>query len=90
MPADLLIFLCGRIFISCFSEPLDINSEVLNCLLLGKGLFIQIYFGRLCLASLKLEISAVLGNSKETKSHISGHNCYCGAVSPTLRSDVCC
>ena len=40
-------FPCGRIFIFCFSEPLGINSEVLNCLLLGKGLFIQIYFGGL-------------------------------------------
>ena len=33
-------FPCGRIFIFCFSEPLGINSEVLNRLLLGKGLFI--------------------------------------------------
>ena len=41
-------FPCGRIFIFCFSEPLGINSEVLNSLLLGKGLFIQIYFGGLC------------------------------------------
>ena len=35
-------FPCGRIFIFCFSEPLGINSEVLNSLLLEKGLFIQI------------------------------------------------
>ena len=28
-------FLRGRIFISCFSEPLGINIEVLNGLLLG-------------------------------------------------------
>ena len=33
-------FPCGRIFIFYFSEPLGINSEVLNSLLLGKGLFI--------------------------------------------------
>ena len=33
-------FPCGRIFIFCFSEPLAINSEVLNYLLLWKGLFI--------------------------------------------------
>ena len=35
-------FPCGRIFIFYFSEPLGIISEVLNSLLLGKGLFIQI------------------------------------------------
>ena len=29
-----------RIFIFCFSEPFGINSEILNSLLLGKGLFI--------------------------------------------------
>ena len=29
-------FPCGRIFIFCFSEPLGINSEVSNSLLLGK------------------------------------------------------
>ena len=33
-------FPCGRIFIFCFSEPLGINIEVLNSLLLWKGLFI--------------------------------------------------
>ena len=38
MPADL----------PSFSEPLGIISEVLNSLLLGKGLFIQIKFGGLC------------------------------------------
>ena len=41
-------FPCGRIFIFCFSEPLGINIEVLNSLLLWKGLFIQIYFDGLC------------------------------------------
>ena len=30
----------GKIFISCFSEPLDINIEILNGLLLWKLLFI--------------------------------------------------
>ena len=40
-------FPCGRIFMFCFSEPLGINSEVLNSLLLGQGLFIQICFGGL-------------------------------------------
>ena len=40
-------FPCGRIFIFYFSEPLDINIEVLNSLLLWKGLFIWIYFDRL-------------------------------------------
>ena len=33
-------FPCGRIFIFCFSEPLGIYSEVLNGLLLRKGLFL--------------------------------------------------
>jgi len=37
-------FPCGRIFVFCFSEPLGINIEVLNSLLLWKELFIQIYF----------------------------------------------
>ena len=37
-------FPCGRIFISSFSEPLGINIEGLNSLLLGIQLFIQIYF----------------------------------------------
>ena len=41
-------FPCGRIFISSFSEPLDINIEGLNSLLLGIQLFIQIYFDGLC------------------------------------------
>ena len=40
----------GRIFIFCFSEPLGINSKILNSLLLGRGLFIQIQFGGLCTA----------------------------------------
>ena len=54
-------FPCGRIFIFCFSEPLGINSEVLNSLLLGKGLFIQIYFGGLWKAY------GTLSNSEELK-----------------------
>ena len=37
-------FLRQRIFIFCFSEPLSINIEDLNSLLLGIQLFIQIYF----------------------------------------------
>ena len=38
----------GRIFISCFSEPLGINIEILHSLLLGIQLFIQIHFDRVC------------------------------------------
>ena len=38
-----------RIFIFCFSEPLGINIEILNALLLWQPLFIQIYFGKVCL-----------------------------------------
>ena len=34
-------FPCGRIFNFCFSEPMGINSEVLNNLLLGKGLLFK-------------------------------------------------
>ena len=40
----------GRIFISSFSEPLGINIEGLNSLLLGIQLFIQIYFDGVCSA----------------------------------------
>ena len=41
-------FPCGRIFISCFSEPLGIKIEGLYSLLLGIQLFIQIYFDGVC------------------------------------------
>ena len=36
------------IFISSFSEPLDINIEGQNSLLLGIQLFIQLYFDGVC------------------------------------------
>ena len=42
-------FPCCWIFISSFSEPLGINIEGLNSLLLGIQLFIQIYFDRVWL-----------------------------------------
>ena len=41
-------FLCQRIFILSFSEPLGINMEGLNSLLLGIQLLIQIHFDGLC------------------------------------------
>ena len=52
-------FSCGTIFISYFSEALGINIEVLNSLLLGLGLFIQIYFDGLCLNS---EVDELIGH----------------------------
>ena len=36
-----------------YSEPLDINIEGLDSILLGKEPFIQIHFGGLCLAVLQ-------------------------------------
>ena len=44
-------FPCERIFISSFSEPLGINIEGLNSLLLGIQLFIQIHFDGLCICT---------------------------------------
>ena len=38
---------CGRIFLYGYSEPLDINIEGLDSILLGKEPFIQIHFGGL-------------------------------------------
>ena len=38
---------CGRIFLYGYSEPLDINIEGLDSILLRKELFIQIHFGGL-------------------------------------------
>ena len=42
-----------RIFLYGYSEPLDINIEGLDSILLGKELFIQIHFGGLCVITLE-------------------------------------
>ena len=47
--AGISFFQSGRIFISSFSEPLGINIEGLNSLLLGIQLFVSIYFDGVCL-----------------------------------------
>ena len=53
-------FLCQRIFISSFSEPLGINIEGLNSLLFGIQLFIQIWFDGLWAALLDVAIKSIL------------------------------
>ena len=82
----------GRIFIPCFSEPLDINIEILNGLLLWKPLFIQIHFGGVWL-ELKIYSTYVctyfIWDQKQKRTHSVDKQLRlrrCSAVCGTNRS----
>ena len=62
-------------FISSFSEPLYINIEGLNSLLLGVQLFIQIYFDRVCGSCAHSHTEATLYEAFEEMEVILVNNC---------------